>query len=144
MKKNSVCKFGKVYKIVFANDPRVYIGSTKKEYIELRLSKHILDCYSKKTNNKLYNFMRQHAPSNFKIEILQEYENIGAYDLRKEEELYIKKYNAIGQGFNVNKAYISADDLRQKKIQISRQFRLDNPDYFRQYYLQHKKLKIKI
>lgn len=131
-----------IYCIVFDNDARKYVGSTQKPYIEERYAKHILDCYSKKINNKLYNFMRQFPPSNFKLEVLQKFDvNSSLYSrtlLRQEEDKYIRMFNCIENGFNKNRASISEAERRDKKKIISANFKLKNPLYFKNYYYSNK------
>jgi hypothetical protein len=134
-----------IYSIVFNNDARRYIGSTQKPFIEERYAKHILDCYSKKANNKLYNFMRQFPPSNFKIVILKTLDSAcSRSDLRREEEYYINLYDSINNGFNINRAFVTQEESKANKLKIFNNFKLKHPNYFKDYYLKNKTIKYKI
>lgn len=89
-----------IYKITNKINGKIYIGLTT-ETVEKRWKNHIKA--SKKCDRHLYNSMRKYGVENFKIEIIDE-----TNDLEKLGELerkYISEYNSTDQSIGYNNTY---------------------------------------
>ncbi len=91
-----------VYKIVNDIDELVYIGSTIQLLCQ-RMTEH-----RKKVrygvDRKLYNHMRSIGAEHFKILCVREYKDISKERLKYKEDKYIKRFDTIKNGLNINHA----------------------------------------
>lgn len=92
---NCIC----IYKIYNTINEKVYIGSTTN--LNSRIIQHRYDLKNR-TNNcpKLYKDIELLGSNNFKIDILEEFDNISITELHNIESQYIIKYNSIENGYN--------------------------------------------
>ena len=96
-----------VYKMTNQINDKVYVGSTKS-CLARRLSQHRCSC--KDGKSQLYQAMRELGADKFNIELLVECD-----DLRKREQMFIDAFQAIENGYNQVKAYLSEEERKIKK-----------------------------
>lgn len=93
---------GNLYKITNTVNKKVYIGKTYST-LEVRWRRHMQDVFrlneylEYKYNYKLYNAIRKHGISNFKIELINQFEE---GELEQKEIEYIERYNSYNNGYN--------------------------------------------
>lgn len=120
---------GKIYKII-GTDPndKCYIGSTTKQYLSQRMTKHVCEYKRWKngnTNHKVMSFeiFDKYGVGNCSI-ILLETCNVNSKDeLRSREQHYIDTLNCV----NKQKAILTPDQNRLYK----KQHRIDNIDAYK-------------
>lgn len=83
-----------IYKITNKITKKSYIGQSRN--IKLRWSQHRWNIYRKDT--LLYQAMREYGINNFSFEIIEECK---IEELNDKEKYYIKKYNTVGNGYNM-------------------------------------------
>ena len=93
----------RVYKIINDVDELVYIGSTTQILCK-RLSNHRDEAKSG-NERKLYNHMRNIGIENFKILCVREYNDISKDRLKYKEDKYIKRFDTVKNGLNMNYAF---------------------------------------
>lgn len=116
---------GKVYKIVSSQTDKVYIGSTTKEYLSQRMSKH-------RENYKSWLTGKQHYISSYDIMeyndadiILLENVNCKSIDeLRARERFYIEQY----KDYIVNR-YVPGRTIQE----AYKEYRKNNLEYIKEY-----------
>ena len=84
-----------IYKIIFPNN-KYYIGQTNN--LNRRIKQHEYESIYKRKNLKIYNAIRKYELKNCKIEIV---ETCNEFDANTLEKFYIKKFNSIENGYNV-------------------------------------------
>ena len=93
----------RVYKIVNDIDELVYIGSTQ-QILCRRMTEH-RKLALKGCDRKLYNHMREVGAEHFKILCIREYKEISKERLKYKEHKYIKIFNTVINGLNMNYAF---------------------------------------
>lgn len=94
---------GNLYIITNNINCKIYIGKTYND-INYRFKEHINNAYKidydtldYRYNTKLYNAIRKYGPENFKIELIDKFEE----DILEQKEIeYIAKYNSYHNGYN--------------------------------------------
>ena len=81
----------KVYKITNDLNDKIYIGSSKYQYLCCRMNCHRQMCkdMSGRRNTTLYNFMREIGVQHFKIELIEKVQCVTIQQLREREQYYI-------------------------------------------------------
>ena len=97
--KDQFPKLSGIYRIINIVNNKCYIGSAVN--LKLRLQKHYYELNKKVHNNKhLLRSYEKYGENNFKIEILEIFENINYNELLNLEKEYIKFFNSIELGYN--------------------------------------------
>jgi len=114
----------------------LYIGSTKN--LKLRKYQHKNYCFyknRKEYDKKLYQEIRKvttkdNFVNDITFEILET--DISNEDLLKKENEYIKKYDMIQNGFNINESYMELDIVEYKRQYHKKNF-LKKKLYYQEY-----------
>ena len=91
-----------IYKFTNLLNGKCYIG--KSQNLENRYKSHERNYQNSNLqdyNTKFYRALRKYGFQNFKYEILEKYEKIEEEELNNKEKYYIKKYNALKEGYNI-------------------------------------------
>jgi group I intron endonuclease len=116
---------GRIYCIRNIMNDMIYIGSTTQS-LSKRFSVHkSMHKNQKYKNIKLYNAMIEYGIENFYIELIYEIKCNNIEILKKEEQINIRLYNSINNGYNQRISYI--DNERKKEIK----------QYLKQYHIEH-------
>jgi hypothetical protein len=109
-----------IYKITNISNNKCYIGSSVNVYKRIR--RHFYELNKNIHSNKyLQKAFNKYSNLNFKIEIVETFENIKYNDLLNIEKNYILKYNSIETGYNLildNSEYFKT--LNKTKDHISK------------------------
>ena len=113
-----VVKTGKVYLITNLINNKRYIGVTTRT-LDIRFKEHLSD--KKRSNCPLHHSIRKYGIENFKIELIEEFNNITENFLLERESFNIDKYNTFidnGCGYNLVKKsgqkLIISEETRKK------------------------------
>ena len=111
-------KKGKIYKIINSKNNKVYIGSTIRKTLHIRMKYHKSD--SKKKKMKLYDEMNKIGFQYFTILLLEEVEVESKGDLLKIEERYINEFREENASLCLNsiRSYCSPENKKIKKHEI--------------------------
>jgi group I intron endonuclease len=117
-------KIGRVYLITNQINNKKYVGITTKT-LKLRWWQH---CYvsEKKTARAIGKAIKHFGKENFRIELMDELQNISQKDLLFKETFYIDKYDTFidgGNGYNLvkeNEANLIWSDISKKKMSDNR------------------------
>ena len=120
---------GRIYIIKCKVNQLMYVGSTIRK-IETRMKQHKRDMY--KFDFKLYKAMIQFKPSNFYIDLLEEFQYNDIKQLRKQEGLYVK---IMKPELNCN---IPGRTIKEYNQDKKDQLRLYRKLYYRKYREKHK------
>ena len=85
---------GYIYKIVNDINNKIYIGKTEFN-IQKRFEEHIRDSQKEHKNRPLYNAMNKYGIQHFKIELIEECNN-----LEEREKYWISFYDSYKNGYN--------------------------------------------
>jgi len=102
-KKEKILRIGRVYLITCLINNKRYVGVTILT-LKRRFSGHIYDI--RRNDRPLYRAMKKYGIENFKIELIEEFENITEEFLLNRESINIDKYNTFvdnGCGYNLEK-----------------------------------------
>lgn len=123
--KNVIC----VYKITCLINNKILIGSTTNLYN--RVCHYRTDINKpnplKHYNRFLYNDILLYGLNNFKIEIIEQYDNISYIELKNKETYYMNLYNALNNnvGYNIrqdiNGHYVCANSTRELKSEQTKE-----------------------
>lgn len=117
--KDQFPKLSGIYRIINIVNNKCYIGSAVN--LKLRLQKHYYELNKKVHNNKhLLRSYEKYGENNFKIEILEIFENINYNELLNLEKEYIKFFNSIELGYNQmldNSSYFKNLNKTKKHIE---------------------------
>jgi predicted GIY-YIG superfamily endonuclease len=127
-------RIGYIYKIVNCQNNYIYIGST--DNIQKRYAYHLYHCYVLNKHKKLYEFMKKYDINDFKIEIIKQIEYDNDSDLKKIERTIQDENKEFL--LNKNRAYITIEEKKEMKRQITKQYFINNPDYAKNYYAKNK------
>lgn len=136
---------GTIYKIACKNlnIKDVYVGSTI--HYEQRINHHRSVCnnpHSRAYNFHVYDFIRQNGGfENWQILLIEYYPCKDRHELQQRERVIMEELNA---GLNVNKAYMTPEELKISKSVTTKKYYKDNIElccaYGKKYYLDHKEL----
>ena len=118
-----------IYKISVGN-LGFYIGSAKN--YNKRLGQHRRSI--KKSNLKIHQAIRDNN-NEFVMEKLHDFECETNEELRIEER---RVYDELKPNLNNNRPYITAEEIREDKNKYNKQYKIDNPNKFKQYYIDNK------
>ena len=116
---------GMIYVIKNTVNNMLYVGSTSGE-LNIRMKQHLRDMY-KHPNIKLYRAMKEFQPSNFYINLLEEFACENIRQLRKQEGKYIR---IIKPELNKNIAGRSVEEYKEDNKDALRVYR---KLYYRKY-----------
>jgi group I intron endonuclease len=109
-----------VYKISNKKDGKVYIGITSQS-LERRVQQHLF-CVRQGVNSKLYNAIRKHGISSFKIDPIDK--AVGLEELKYLEQMYIADYDSYRSGYNLTLGgegtigYVPTEETRRKLAEL--------------------------
>lgn len=90
-------KIGTIYKITNLINNKIYIGQTKQHYLD-RWTQHKSHARTNSSNHKLAKAIRKYGEENFFVEVVEKC----SYEELDEKEIYwIKYYNSIKEGYNI-------------------------------------------
>lgn len=118
-------QLGKIYKIVNLVTDDVYVGSTSKKYLSSRFGCHIQDAKDETRHSKLNLAIRQYGRAQFQISLLENFPCNSDVELQAREQYYIEELNPE---YNQNAAHLTYEEMRKKKNEYEKQYRLKNPD----------------
>lgn len=121
---------GMIYVIKNTVNNMLYVGSTSGE-LNIRMKQHLRDMY-KHPNIKLYRAMKEFQPSNFYINLLEEFACENIRQLRKQEGKYIR---IIKPELNKNIAGRSVEEYKEDNKDALRVYR---KLYYRKYREAHR------
>ena len=121
---------GMIYVIKNTVNNMLYVGSTSGE-LNIRMKQHLRDMY-KHPNIKLYRAMKEFQPSNFYINLLEEFVCENIRQLRKQEGKYIR---IIKPELNKNIAGRSVEEYKEDNKDALRVYR---KLYYRKYREAHR------
>ena len=121
---------GMTYVIKNTVNNMLYVGSTSGE-LNIRMKQHLRDMY-KHPNIKLYRAMKEFQPSNFYINLLEEFACENIRQLRKQEGKYIR---IIKPELNKNIAGRSVEEYKEDNKDALRVYR---KLYYRKYREAHR------
>ena len=104
-----------IYKITNKINGKVYIGQTKQP-VYTRWSQH--KCRSKTGNSKINRAIRKYGYENFTIETIDNAENYE--ELNKKEIMWIKQYDCIKGGYNIEEGGWNAPMSQESKDELSK------------------------
>ena len=119
-----------IYVIKNTVNNMLYVGSTSGE-LNIRMKQHLRDMY-KHPNIKLYRAMKEFQPSNFYINLLEEFACENIRQLRKQEGKYIR---IIKPELNKNIAGRSVEEYKEDNKDALRVYR---KLYYRKYREAHR------
>jgi hypothetical protein len=93
-------KIGKIYKIVNSENDKIYVGSTKLQYLSKRMGHHRENCLKAPNCGKLYPAMTSLGLDKFKIILLETITYADKEEIRAKEYEWIKKLECIENGYN--------------------------------------------
>jgi len=108
-------KYGNIYRIFNINNNESYIGSTNL-CIFSRLSGHIKTFKKNKNSEKLQNAFNKYGLDTFDIELLEIKLTDQENDLLELENIYVKKYDSINNGYNTLEVRLKRMDDNKSKI----------------------------
>jgi len=124
---------GKIYKLVDDTTNAIYIGSTIQKYLSKRLQGH------KSSYNSYQNGKIKHIPTSsqiikngsYHIELIENYPCKNRMELEKRERHYIETLDCVNHNIPCQSpeeklAYRIAYDKSPERIEIKRQYYLDN------------------
>ena len=126
-----------VYKISFKDCDENYIGSSV--YLNNRKKHHKSDCFNENSNSynkKLYQFIRDNYEwEEVVFEIVEQHDEIlDNLELRKREQHFININNPT---LNSQKAYQTAEQLKEYNKENCKKYREENPDYYKEHNKKH-------
>lgn len=104
---------GKIYILRTNLDMRIYIGSTVKALNE-RLVGHLRNANSSR-NSHVYEVMRKFGPTNYTIELIEDYPCSSKYELEKREFEYISEMHS-SLLLNTDTVFGKFSDAHRKKL----------------------------
>ena len=130
-----------VYRFVY-NHITYYVGSTTN--FTNRKSTHKCNCYNEKNEEKynlpIYKFIRETGgwTDDWNMILVQSYpECKSSIELRMYEQEHLDLYRP---DLNVNRAFVSKEDKREIINDNNRNFRLNNPEYNKEYQIVNRNL----
>lgn len=127
-----------IYKVTNKINNKVYIGQTILP-LKLRKSCHISQ--SKRENGDFYRAIRKYGKNNFIWEVLDD-TALNQNELDDFERKYIKKYNSIEDGYNINdggkrgkniQSYIVSEDYKIDSSFVNIKIRKEYRDMIKEY-----------
>lgn len=100
-----------IYKVSNNKNDKIYIGQTSMDY-NLRIERHKIRSKNGETN-KFHRALKHHGFNNFKWRKM--FETNSKKECDEQESYYIKKYNAIENGYNSTKGRKLLDDDKKLK-----------------------------
>lgn len=108
-----------IYKITNNSNGKVYIGQTIQRF-QKRFVDHIYEAFQTKRKSRLYSAMRKYGETAFTISLLEEILPPDGLDaLNTAEARWIKHYNSIEDGYNLQPGGDSKRCHPETKIKIS-------------------------
>ena len=129
---------GKIYKIESPLGDMVYYGSTTKQYLSQRMTKHRTD-YNKWLSGKdtrkysSFDLFDAYAIENCKIILVENYPCESKDELRAQEAHYIKNFECVNKNIPGRTRKQWCEDNKDKMLEKSKQYYQDNKDKIRQY-----------
>jgi ribosomal protein L44E len=114
-------KYGEIYLMKNTVTGLPYVGSTINK-IAGRMNTHLNFARNNK-KSKLYTAMREHT---FTIELLELFQYEHKNELRHREDHYISLHDSINNGYNSNRAFISADQRVERDRGYHKKHRIVN------------------
>ena len=91
-RKTEVHKGGQIYALLYQGTP-IYVGSTRRNDLNCRLSEHKREAQKSDATLDLYKYLKEKDLATLRIQLIERFDNISSYDLLKQERKHIHEFS---------------------------------------------------